>query len=318
LNSKVTAQLGKALRTVVRELRRFAYTSPIPRVRGEKPGRRPRLGLALGGGFARGLAHIGVLKVLVENRIVIDALAGTSSGSIVAAAYASGCTIEEMASAARHTRWSSFARWTLPRLGFATNERMESLLSKTLRCRSFERLKLPLAIVAADIASGEEVIFREGDLMLPLRASCSFPGLFVPIEHGGRMLIDGAIVAGVPVSALPDVDVVVAAHVQCNALRRRPTSLFEIVGESFRITQNLNQSSWRDHCDLSIEVDLPDFRWDDFGRADDLIAAGVVAARKALPALRNLLQERAAEFATLEPRHAPQPSFAYPPPRTSP
>jgi len=318
LKSKVTAQLGKALRSVVRELRHFAYTRPIPRGRVEEPWRRPRLGLALGGGFARGLAHIGVLKVLVENHIVIDALAGTSSGSIVAAAFASGCSIEEMASAARHTRWSSFARWTFPRLGFATNERMESLLSKTLHCRSFEQLKLPLGIVAADILTGEAVVFREGDLMMPLRASCSFPGLFVPIEYGGRLLIDGAIVTSVPVSALIDVDLIVAAHVQCNALRRPPSSLFEIVGESFRITQNLSESSWRDHCDLAIEVNLVDFRWDDFGRAEELIAAGEIAARKALPALRNLLQERAAGFATLQPRHAAPPRLAYPPPRTSP
>jgi NTE family protein len=88
--------------------------------------------LALGGGFARGVAHVGVLKVLVENQIAIDALAGNSSGSIAAAAFASGCTIEEITLAARSLRWSRFARWTFPRLGFATNERMDLLLSKIL------------------------------------------------------------------------------------------------------------------------------------------------------------------------------------------
>jgi NTE family protein len=94
--------------------------------------RWPRQGLALGGGFARGVAHVGVLKVLVENQIAIDALAGNSSGSIAAAAFASGCNIEEITLAARSLRWSRFARWTFPRLGFATNERMDLLLSKIL------------------------------------------------------------------------------------------------------------------------------------------------------------------------------------------
>jgi len=318
LNSNVRAQLLKALRSVVRELREFAYARPIPSVRGAKPGRRPRLGLALGGGFARAFAHIGVLKVLVDNHIVIDALAGTSAGSIVAAAFASGCTIEEMASAARNTRWNSFARWTFPRQGFATNERMESLLVKTLHCRSFEQLKIPLAVVAADILSGETVIFREGDLITPLRASCSFPGLFVPIEYGGRLLIDGAVAASVPVSALPDMDLIVGVHVQCNSLRQRPTNLFEIVGESFRITQDLNLAGWRDRCDLSIEPRLVDFRWDDFARAEELIAAGEIAAKEALPALRNLNQERAQGFAAQPPARAAGPRFAYQGPKTSP
>lgn len=292
MKSKVTVQVGRVLRAAVRELHKFAYAPPIRRVQSEKPSRRPSVGLALGGGFARGLAHIGVLKVLVENKIAIEALAGTSIGSIVAAGMASGCTIDEMVTAARKTRWGSFARWTFPHLGFATNERLESFLSKTLPCRAFEQLKLPLAIVTADLATGEAVIFREGDLMIPLRASCSFPGLFVPIEHGGRLLLDGAIVNNVPVSALPGVDLIVAVHIRSNGLHRRPTSLFEVLGESFRITQNLNQSSWRDHCDLTIEPELEDFRWDNFGRADELIATGEIAARKALPGLRRLLRER--------------------------
>ena len=298
LKSQVEAQLGKVLRAAIRELRRFAYSRPIPPDQGKQPLRRPRLGLALGGGFARGIAHVGVLKVLVENQIAIDALAGISSGSIAAAAFASGCTIEEMTVAARNLRWSRFARWTFPRLGFATNERMDSLLSEILHCRTFEQLKLPLAVVAGDIRTGEAVIFREGDLMMPVRASCSFPGLFVPIEYNGRLLVDGVVVGSVPVTALRGMDVVVAVNVQNNGFLERPSSLFEVVGESFHIAQNLNQSTWRDHCDLLIEPKLEDFRWDDFDRADELIAAGEMAARRALPALRNLLREWATRLAT--------------------
>ena len=104
---------------------------------------------------------------------------------------------------------------------------------------------------------------------MPVRASCSFPGLFVPIEYKGRLLVDGVVVGSVPVMALRGMDVVVAVNVQTNGFRQRPCSLFEVVGESFHIAQNLNQSNWRDHCDLVIEPKLEDFHWDDFGRAEN-------------------------------------------------
>ncbi len=283
------------MRAAVRGLRKFAHATPQPRRSVEKSLRRPLLGLALGGGFARGLAHIGVLEVLRENQIEVDSVAGTSIGSIVAAGLASGCNIDEMAAAAHKVRWGRMARWTFPRFGFATNEPLKTFLSQALPCRTFEQLKLPLAVVAADLRTGDEVIFREGELMTALRASCSFPGLFVPIQYRGRLLVNGAIVNSVPVSALSGVDVVVAVNIRSDGLERGPTNLFEIVGESFRITQNLNQSSWRDRSDLVIEPELKDFRWDDFGRAGELIAAGEMAARRALPALRDLLRQRFAE-----------------------
>ena len=309
MRSDLTAQLQGVLRAAVRGLRKFAYRVPASHAPIEQPASRLRLGLALGGGFARGLAHIGVLKALLDNQIAIDSVAGTSIGSIVAAGLASGCRTDEMVAAARKVRWSNFARWTFPRLGFATNERMEAFLSNALHCRAFEQLKIPLAIVAADLKTGEEVIFREGDLMMPLRASCSFPGLFVPIAYRGRLLVDGAIVNSVPVSALSGVDVIVAVHIRSAALERGPTNLFEIVGESFRITQNLNQSSWRNRSDLVIEPELKDFRWDDFGRAGELIAAGEMAGRQALPALRELLrQQKVAVIRRPQPRRVTLPT----------
>ena len=316
LRFRAETPLRKALRAAIRGLRNFAYSRPITSSQGNQPVHQPRLGLALGGGFARGIAHIGVLKVFVENHIPIDALGGISSGSIAAAAFASGCTIEELTLAARKLRWSSFARWTFPRLGFATNERMDSLLAEILRCQTFEQLKLPLAVVAGDLRTGEAVIFREGDLKIPVRGSCSFPGMFVPIEYNGRLLVDGVVVGSVPVMALRGMDLVVAVNVQSNGFAQKPRSLFEVVGESFRIAQNLAQSTWRDHCDLAIEPKLEDFRWDEFDRADEMIAAGETAARRALPTLRNLLRERATRLATQGER--PRSSLTFPPAKNSP
>ncbi len=286
------AKARSALRTAVRSLREFAYASSLPARRGSTP-IRPRIGLALGGGFARGLAHIGVLKVLAENRIPIDALAGTSVGSIIAAVFASGATLMEMVEEARKIRWKGFARWTVARLGLATNERMEAMLRRVLHCSRFEDLEVPLAVVAADISTGEAVTFRKGNLILPLRASCSFPGLFTPVQYEGHLLVDGAIVGSVPVSALRGfgVDAIIGVHLRTSVSRYfPPANIFQVIGQSFQVAENLNQARWREHCSLAIEPDVSEFKWDEFDRADELILAGERAAREALPALRALLQ----------------------------
>jgi len=316
MKAEVPAYVGKFLHSAVRRLRQFAYGSPFPapaKAHDRGVTRLPRVGLALGGGFARGVAHVGVLKVLTENAIPIDALAGTSAGSMAAAAFASGCSIDDMIAAVRKLRWSRIARWTFSRLGFATNERMEAFLADLLRCRTFEQLKIPLAIVAGDVVTGKAVTFREGNLITPVRASCCFPGLFTPVEYQGRLLVDGVVVGSVPATALREmgVDVIVGVHMSGDGTPPpRPTNLFQIVGESFQIIQNLNQANWRSQCDLVIEPKVLDVRWDEFERGEDLIAAGEAAARAALPALRLLLKMRRGIPVPLVTRSAPRTSPA--------
>jgi NTE family protein len=289
---EVGSTVHKALRSAVKAVRKFAYNQPESSGARESGGRRLRVGLALGGGFARGLAHVGVLKVLTENHIPIDALAGTSAGSVAAAALASGCSLDEIVEATRRIRWSNFARWTIPRLGLASNERMEAMLRGFLHCTTFEELHIPLAVVATDISTGEAVIFRSGDLIQPLRASCSFPGLFTPVQYRGRLLVDGVIAGSVPVAALSEmnVDLVIAVHLKTGGPRHTPTNIFQIVGEAFQIAQSQNQATWRQFCDLVIEPNVEGFRWDDFDRAQELIVAGESAAFKVLPALRGLVR----------------------------
>jgi NTE family protein len=286
--TETTKRLQRILKAAAHSLRRFAYAVPASSTAAVL---RPRLGWALGGGFARGMAHIGVLKVLQENAIPIDALAGVSAGSIAAAAFASGCTIQEMIDDARKVRWSQFARWTLPRLGFATNERLETMLREMLHRATFEELAIPLAVLATDISTGEAVTFRRGDLARAIRASSAFPGLFAPVEHEGRHLVDGAIVCGVPASSLAEfrVDKVVGVCLNSGRLNHRPTNFFQVVGQAFQIAEARNQATWRPQCDLVIEPDVSGFDWDDFDGLDQLIAAGESATRAALPALRELL-----------------------------
>ncbi len=292
MSQRAKGTLGEALRSVVKGLREFAYATRIP----TSPSfARPRIGLALSGGFARGLAHIGVLKALSENKIPIDAIAGTSVGSVVGAAFASGSDVKEMLEAAREVRWSTFARWTIARLGLATNLRMEEMLRRVLRCSTFEELSVPLAVVTTDLSTGECVVFRKGDLIPPLRASCSFPGLFTPVAYQGHLLVDGAICNNLPVDALLNsgLDAIIAVHLKGDGLQHTPTNMFEVIGQAFQIAERQHEAGWRQHCDVVIEPDVRDFRWDDFGRCNDLILAGERAAIKALPALRSLLTAHA-------------------------
>src|SRR6516225_8250903 len=152
------------LSRAVQGLRSFAYAG-----RGE----RPRIGLALGGGFARGIAHVGVLKFLEQQEIAIDFIAGTSVGALIAAAYAGGASTEEMERRSIETHFRDFGRWTLSRMGMASNERLEDFLHKFTSATRFEELRIPLCIVATDLMQGESVHFTSGDIGPALRASCA-------------------------------------------------------------------------------------------------------------------------------------------------
>src|SRR6266403_5745132 len=156
---------------------------------------RPRVGLALAGGFARGIAHIGVLRVLREARIPIDCVAGTSVGALIGAGYCAGASLEEMQKIGSVTTFADFGRWTPSWLGLATNQRMEKYLARFSPAKTFEELKTPLAVATTDINAGVSVYYSHGPLAPVIRASCAYPGLFVPIQHDGRTLVDGFLTA---------------------------------------------------------------------------------------------------------------------------
>src|SRR5271157_1006826 len=157
--------------------RAFAYG-------GTPPGtRRPRVGLALAGGFARGIAHIGVLRVFREAGIPIDMVAGTSVGALIGAGYCAGASLETMQQIASETTFTDFGRWTPSWLGLATNQRLEQFLARFSSITRFEELQTPLAIAATDINAGLPVYYyQKGPIGPALRASCAYPGLFVPIQ----------------------------------------------------------------------------------------------------------------------------------------
>lgn len=257
----------------------------------------PVIGLALSGGFARGMAHIGVIKVLEENRIPIHAIAGSSVGSVIGGAYASGTTVAEMEKKASAIHFSDFGRWTVSRLGLASNARMEQLLRRCFCVSTFEELRIPLAVTATDITSGEPVVFRSGDLVEPVRASCAYPALFLPVEIDGRTLIDGAFSSPVPVAPLLEMGAthVIAVNLEAHPLPAPvPTNLFQMIGQCFSLLQTRSSGKWREQAHCVIEPKVAGHNWDDFSSAPQLIAAGEQATRAALPKIQEWLHVRLA------------------------
>jgi NTE family protein len=270
--------LGKA----IRGLRTFAYG-------GE--GERPKIGVALGGGFARGIAHIGVLRVLEEHEIPVDFIAGTSVGALIAAGYASGTSLEMMESQGNGTRFKDFGRWTLSRMGMASNDRLEDFLHRFTTAKYFNQMKIPLCIVATDLLKGESVHFREGEISPALRASCAYPGLFLPVEYQGTILVDGFLTEQVPAPAAREMgaDLVISVHLEPGLLDSRPRNTIEVISRSFSIIQTVVSQPWRAATDVLIEPDVHHVLWDEFIKTPQLIAAGEDATYAALPRIKELL-----------------------------
>jgi NTE family protein len=245
----------------------------------------------LGGGFARGIAHLGVLRILEQNEIPIDCIAGTSVGGLIGAAYASGTTIDQLAREASSIRFKDFGRWTFSRMGMASNERLEDFLHRFTTARKFEEMKIPLVVVAADLLSGESIHFTTGDLGIALRASCAYPGLFLPIEHEGRYLVDGFLTETVPAPAARALgaEVVISIHLEPGLLGSRPRNTIEVISRSFSIIQTRSSQPWRDATDVLIEPDVHHVLWDEFVKSPQLIAAGEKAAHAAMPEIKALL-----------------------------
>lgn len=262
------------------------------------------LGLALGGGFARGFAHIGALEVIEENSIPIACIAGTSVGSILGAAYASGLPIGRLAEMCRKIRFKDFARWRISKMGLACNDRMYQIMRRCFGALTFEEMKIPLAVVATDLGTGEPVIFKSGSVVEPIRASCAFPGLFEPVTIDGKCYADGGLVAPLPTkaAALLGARRVLAIDVGFSNWRgAAPTNMFQVLCRSINAAQKHRNPSYEKFADLVISPEVKEMEWDSFDHADQAIAAGREAMQRALPRVREMLHldsAREAAFAT--------------------
>lgn len=288
MDSSSTEKLGW-LRRAVESMREFAYAERPPEALPAPS--RPKIGVALGGGFARGVSHLGVLHVLEENNIPIDFIAGTSAGAVAGLAYATGLPFEIIAKKAGELRFANFGQWKFSWLGLATNKRLETYPKHFLGVTNFEELKIPLSIAATDLLTGEMVFFKSGPIGPALRASCAYPGMFQPVEYEGRILVDGFVATTVPVDAVLQMgaDVVIAVLLEGEG-HKKPSNFTEVLGRSFAIIQRHADVTWIARANVLITPEVRDFAWDDFPKTPQLIEAGTKAALAALPSIKLAIE----------------------------
>jgi NTE family protein len=260
-----------------------------------------KVGLALSGGAARGLAHIGVLDVLKKEGIPIDMIAGTSAGAVIGAVYAWSQDTDYIKKEAREANWKKIAPLIDPSLfktGLIKGKKIKDLLASYIGgSKKFSDLKIPFVCVATDIETGEEVVIDRGPVPEALRASISIPGIFTVARREGRYLVDGGLVNPVPVNVVRRMgaDFVIAVNVTPGVntrieKRRKEPSIFQILLQSIYIaTYTLARNNMAD-ADIAIEPDLANIGAGDFLKAEELIRRGEQAAQIALPEIKRKLK----------------------------
>lgn len=256
---------------------------------------RQRIGLALGGGAARGIAHIGVLEVLEEEKIPIDCIAGTSAGAIAGGLYAAGMSTAEMREAVTHLNWLEIASLSLPVMGLLNFDRAASWIDDLLkeRARTFEELSMPFAAVAADIVRGEPVAIIRGKLSAALRASSSVPGIFTPTRLGERLLVDGGTLNNLPVSVARRLgaDYVIAVDLlpPGSVGGKEPANVMELTVMSLYMLMRSTHNEGA-QADRVILPSIGHVSLFDLGAQEELIEAGRAAAQLVVPKIRRDLE----------------------------
>lgn len=258
---------------------------------------RPRIGLALSGGAARGIAHVGVLRALEENSIPIDAIAGASAGALVGGSYATGMTIAQLEEMSRTFRWRHTARFSFSRLGLQSNARMETFLRARLPVTRFEDLKIPFAAIVTDLRTGTPIVLRDtGDLPFAIRASACLPALYVPCRDSeGRFLVDGGLVANLPVRYTRDLgaDIVIAVDVGADGARfmEFPRTALGVLTQTFVAVERIVSNQESANADLIIVPRIGHIRWDETRRAEELLKIGYDTALESIADIKKVIAQ---------------------------
>ncbi|GHV27408.1 putative NTE family protein YlbK [Clostridia bacterium] len=251
----------------------------------------PKIGLAFGAGAMRGLAHIGVLQVIEREHIPIDVVTGTSMGSIIAGAYASGRSGLEMEKIARDLQELSYFDLTMPKLGVIQGKRISKLIGQITRNMSFADTRVPCGIVACALETGDEVILTDGSLEDAIRASISIPGVFVPVELDGRLVVDGGLVNRVPVSVarMLGAEKIIGIDVGYRGESVRPNGLVQVIMQAYEVMEWQVAKYRSNSADIMIVPDVRGMNPAHMMHAADCIARGREAARAMLPDIRAML-----------------------------
>lgn len=245
---------------------------------------QPKIGLALGSGAARGIAHLGVLRVLKKYQVPIHCVAGTSIGALIGALYAAGLDVEFMIDFACQLQARNWVDLCLPRMGLITGDKVEAMLRLLSRQRKIEELAIPFAAVATDIERGEAVVLKTGEVARAVRASISIPGVFKPVTIGDRILVDGAVVDRVPVSVVREMgaDLVIAVDVNKYVTQQPVKNIFDVIFQTLDIMERKILNSTILDTDILIRPKVGEFNAADFQKVEELVARGEEAAEAAI------------------------------------
>ncbi|MBD1371402.1 patatin-like phospholipase family protein [Hazenella sp. IB182357] len=252
---------------------------------------RPKIGLALGSGGARGIAHFGVVKVLQEAGISFDFIAGSSMGSIVGVLLANGADMDLCGKLIGQLKVPNWIDLSMPKKGFIQGVRIKELIRLLTHEKNLEQLEIPTAVVATDLQNGERVIFTEGPIDEAVRASISIPGVFEPVYHQGRILTDGGVIDRVPISVVRDMgaDFVIAVDVIPRVHEAKIENIFDVMTQTLSIMQREILSQQMLTADFLFHPHVGDFSATSFRKSEVLIERGRVEAEKHITQLKNLL-----------------------------
>lgn len=268
-----------------------AATPPAAATAAAPVAAKPKIGLALGGGAARGFAHIGVIKMLEAQGIVADYVAGTSAGAVVGSLHAGGYDAFAMQKIAVQLDEKIFADWTLGGRGLLKGEALQDFINQHLNKRPLEKLNKPFATVATDLNSGERVVFRTGDTGMAVRASAAVPGVFQPAQFRGRSFVDGGLTSPVPVRAAREMgaDIVIAVDISDRPEGQPVDSLAAILWQTTTIMGGIIGANELKGADIVIRPKLRYVKSWDFTARHDAMLEGEKAALAALPDIRQKL-----------------------------
>jgi NTE family protein len=255
------------------------------------PPAAPKIALALGGGAARGFAHVGVIKALEAQGIVPDIIVGTSAGSVVAALYAGGANGFELQKLALSMEDGSVSDWVLPDRGFIRGEALQNFVNKALANRPMNALPRKLAVVATELQTGEMTVLRSGDVGLAVRASSSVPGVFQPVRIGGREFVDGGLVSPVPAKVARDMgaDLVIAVDISSKPKNAKVSSMIDVLLQTFTIMSTTVAQYQLGQADVVIRPDVGSIGGTDFQSKHLAILEGEKAAAEKMEQIRAAL-----------------------------
>jgi NTE family protein len=271
---------------------------------------KKKIGLALGGGVAKGFAHIGALKILEENNIIPDMIAGTSMGALIGAAYALNPNAKEIEKITKEFKIQNYIDLKFSKYGFVRGQKIENFLRKIYQNKNFNQTKIPLYVNASDIITKQEIIFSKGDITQAVRASISIPGIFTPVINNKRILVDGGIINNLPTEILKKkgVDIIITINpIESpidepieNEIAKKGTetiktpNILQTISTSIQLAQsNIHEiESAKKNSDIFIQIRTPKIKRHHFYKQDEIIQEGEKEMQKYISKIKKLQKKR--------------------------